>query len=144
MNNFKLFIHHKIKWLKHNQKSITAWLAVGFSMVFISTFILYLFVDILKIKLAIATFLTAEIALILRFLINHKYIFKTTRSSYWLFLQFHIASASAFLIWWSATNILAFFNVYYIYASLLAVGFSTGFNFLSNFLWIWKDETKLH
>ena len=136
------YVHAK-HWLMNNQKKIYYWIASGFAMLFVSTAILYLFVDILKIKLLLATFLTAECALIIRFVINQRIIFKSSSENLTKqFLQFHIASASAFFVWWSATNLLAFNDIHYLVASLVAVGFSTGVNFFTNFFWVWKNETK--
>ena len=127
----------------HNRKKITYWLVSGFFMFFVSTLILYVLVDFLAIKLIVATIVCAEIVLLIRFLINQKVIFKPSDGNMLrLLIRFHLASASAFIIWWSTTNLLAYNDVYYIYASIIAVALSSGINFITNFLWIWKNETK--
>ena len=113
-------------------------------MLFFSTITLYILVDLFSVSLIIATFLCAEIALLIRFLVNQKIIFRVSGGGLIRpLIKFHAASASAFIVWWGVTNLLAYMNIYYIYASILAVGFSSGINFLTNFLWIWKNETKL-
>ena len=130
-------------WLIHNRKKITYWLISGFFMLFVSTLILYILVDYLEIKLLVATIVSAEITLLIRFLINQKVIFKSADGNILRpLIRFHLASASAFIIWWGTTNLLAYNNIHYIYASVIAVAFSSGINFMTNFLWVWKNETK--
>jgi putative flippase GtrA len=135
----KFFIFLR-EWILENKKDIYYWLLTGFFMFFITTFILYIFVEYLFIRLSIATFLSAEISIILRFYINHKIIFNSNKNILSSLINFHIASALALLIWWGSTNWLALIGVYYIYASIISLVLTTIVNFLSNFFWVWKKK----
>lgn len=132
-----------ILWIINNKKEIIFWIITGFLMMFLTTFFLFIFVDIFKINLLLSTFITAELSLIIRFLINDKMIFKSNNAFGISLLKFHIASASGFIIWWSITNLLSSFGIYYLYSSIIAVFFSTLFNFSTNFFWIWKKNIKI-
>jgi hypothetical protein len=48
----------------------------------------------------------------------------------------------AFTVWWGATNLLNLWGVHYLLASVLAVGFSTGFSLAANFYWIWHKKHR--
>jgi putative flippase GtrA len=51
-----------------------------------------------------------------------------------------VANAGVFILWWTATNALAYAGVQYLLAGIIAVAFSTGFSLYANFLWIWRKE----
>jgi len=89
---------------------------------------------------ALATLLSGEICTILRFLVVDRWVFNHPRPTLTRLWQYHIANALGFAIWWSAANGLKFAGVHYLLASVLAMFFSVGFSFATNFLWIWRKQ----
>jgi putative flippase GtrA len=120
--------------------SVVRWLAAGVVFIGINTAFLYVFVEWMGLRLAIATLLSAEICTLLRFFINEHWVFRTQMRSWKRLLQFHIANGGAFLVWWAGTIVLARGGINYLLASILAVGLSTGFSFASSFFWIWRKK----
>tara|TARA_B100000768_G_scaffold180973_1_gene202391 strand:- start:3244 stop:3654 length:411 start_codon:yes stop_codon:yes gene_type:complete len=129
-----------LEWFLNNKRIIFIWLITGFLVFFFTTFLLYIFVDHLFIKLSVATLLSAELAIILRFYINHKIIFNSNKPILSSFFNFHLAGGLGLIVWWISTNGLAFIGIYYIYASLIALVLTTAVNFITNFFWIWRKK----
>ena len=106
----------------------------------VSTAILYLFVDLCGLSVPLGTFLTAEVCTLLRFLVNHYWVFGSRRPTLKHCIEYHIANGGAFIVWWAAANGLTFLGVHYLAAGIVAVAFSTGFSLITNFLWIWSKR----
>jgi putative flippase GtrA len=115
---------------------------VGFGFLFVSTGFLYLFVDLLRLPILWATFLSAESSTLLRFFVNSFWVFAVKKPSFRECWQFHIANAGAFFVWWSVTNALIYFGIHYLLAGILAVGSSMLLSLYTNFFWIWRKRLK--
>jgi len=120
--------------------SIARWLASGLIFLGINTGVLYLAVQFLRLAVPVATVASAEVCTILRFLLNEIWVFKTRKMSWLRLWRYHLANAVALVVWWIATNVLNRLGLNYIFSSILAVGFSTGISFTTNFFWIWKTK----
>ena len=127
-------------FLAQNGGKLLRWLFAGLAFLFLSTGFLYLFVDILKINMLLATFLSAESSTLLRFVVNSYWVFKVRKLSFRECWQYHLANAGAFFVWWSVTNVLIYFDVHYLLAGILAVGSSTLLSLYTNFFWIWRKR----
>jgi len=128
------------EWLFINKKKIIQWLVSGVGLFLFCNLILYLFVDIIKVKLFISSIIVAEIGLLIRFIINQKIIFKSKNNFFVHLLKFHSASLMSFLLWIGLINYLNFIGLHYLYSSLIAIIISTSVNFLFHFFWIWKEK----
>src|SRR5438552_3285978 len=84
-------------------RAIIRWFVVAFGFSLGSLGLLYLFVEVFRIRLAVATLLSAEIATILRFFVNNLWVFDRSASSVKGLWQFHCANAGGFAIWWCIT-----------------------------------------
>lgn len=131
------------KWLNKNKGSVVYWVSTGFVLAIIANIFLYIFVEYLNLTLIIATILSAEIGLLIRFLVNQKLIFNKKDQFIKPLINFHIASSITFIVWVSLTNILSYLDIYYIAASILALIVTTTLNFIFNFFWVWRKETQL-
>jgi len=131
------------RWLNKNKDRIIYWITSGFVLTIIVNIFLYLFVEYFYLTLPIATILSAEIGLLIRFLVNQKLIFKKKDQLIKSLINFHISSSITLIIWVSLTNILSMLEVHYIFASIISLFVTTTLNFIFNFFWIWKTETKL-
>lgn len=116
------------------------WLAAGFVFMGVSSFFLFLFVDILGTRVPVGTLLTLEASTLLRFYVNEKWVFASQSMSWRRLGHYHVANAGASAVWWIAANLLNYYGVHHILAALLAVGFSTGVSMASNFLWVWRTK----
>jgi len=126
--------------LKPSRGSVLRWLAAGLIFMGVNTAFLFLFVHWMGLKVALATLISAELCTLLRYLLNEKWVFGTLKMSRKRLWQYHVANAGALAVWWLATNVLTGLGLNYILASIVSVGFSTGFSFASNFYWIWRRK----
>ncbi len=116
------------------------WLTAGLIFLGLSTFFLYIFVDLLGANVMIGTLLTIEASTLLRFYVNEKWVFATHKMCWRRLGQYHVANAGASAVWWIVTNTLNHFGVNHLIAAIMAVGLSTGVSMASNFLWVWRAK----
>jgi putative flippase GtrA len=117
------------------------WFGAGLAMMGINTVFLFLFVDTLGLSVPVATFLAAEACTLLRFLINHYWVFERRNPSFRSCVHYHIANAGAFGLWWVTANLLTVLGMHYLVAGIAAVGCSTLVSLTTNFLWIWRKRS---
>ena len=129
-----------INLIKKNITKLVKWLILGLAFVFISSGFLYLFVDVLRIPILWATFLSAESSTLLRFIANSFWVFGVKKPTFLECWQFHLANAGAFFVWWTVTNALIYYGTHYLLAGILAVGSSMLLNLYTNFFWIWRKR----
>jgi putative flippase GtrA len=114
------------------------WFAAGFAMMVVNTAYLLLFVDGLGLSVPVATLLAAEASTLMRFLINHYWVFGLHNPTLRSCAHYHIANAGAFAVWWVTANLLTVLGMHYLVAGIAAVGCSTLISLTTNFLWIWR------
>jgi putative flippase GtrA len=103
---------------------------------------MYMLVEAMRIPLLAATTVSAEITIVLRFLINDRWVFGYKRPTWNRLLQFHVASAGGGVVWWAVANTLPHFGVHYLIASITGTACSVCFSMATNFFWIWRDRTR--
>jgi putative flippase GtrA len=119
-------------------RSLTRWVIVGLAFLGVGTTLLWLAVALLHMPLMLATLVSAEFTLLIRFFINDRWVFGFRFPTWKRLWQFHVAGAGGFAIWWVVTNILPRFGVHYLLASAAGSGSSMFLSILTNFLWIWR------
>lgn len=129
-----------MSFVSQDRAKLGKWLAAGLMFMGISTGILYLLVDRLGLAVPVGTFLTAEISTILRFLVNHYWVFGLRDPTLRSCIQYHVANAGAFALWWVTANLLTVLGMHYLLASVAAVAGSTLFSLMTNFFWIWRKR----
>jgi len=117
---------------------LARWFAAGLAFMGLNTVLLYGLVDKLKIPVIIGTLLAAEACTLLRFAVNHYWVFNRRDPTCAHCVQYHIANAGAFVVWWVTANVLTVLGMHYLIASIVAVGFSTVVSVMTNFHWIWR------
>ncbi len=127
-------------FISQNRGKLLRWFAAGLAFMGISTGLLYCFVDLLGLSVPVATLLTAEVSTLLRFLVNHYWVFGLRNPTIRNCIQYHIANAGAFAIWWITANALTLLGLHYLLAGIAAVACSTLFSLSTNFLWIWRKR----
>ena len=114
------------------------WATVGLIFMAFSTGLLYVLVRWMGLNVPVATFICAEVCTILRYGVNTAWVFHGGSLSWIGLWKYHVANAAAFSIWWVGANGQHLMGMNYLLASVLAVGFSTGFSFASNYYWVWR------
>lgn len=134
------FVQAFIGFVSQNRAKLAKWLAAGLVFMALSTGLLYVLVDLLKLSVPLGTFLTAEISTLLRFLVNHYWVFALRNPTFRDCVNYHVANAGAFALWWLTANLLTVLGMHYLLASVAAVAGSTLFSLSTNFFWIWRKR----
>jgi len=127
-------------FISQNRDKLLRWFAAGLAFMGISTAFLYGFVDLLGFSVPVGTLLTAEASTLLRFLVNHYWVFGLRNPTIKNCIQYHIANAGAFAVWWGTANVLTLLGMHYLLAGIAAVACSTLLSLATNFFWIWRKR----
>jgi putative flippase GtrA len=117
---------------------VARWWVVGIAFLFINLPLLYALHELLGLPVWLATLVGGEIGTVGRFLVNDRWVFGNRRPTWARLMQYHIAVASSFVIWWTVTNALAQAGLNYLIANVAAQGASVGWSMITNFGWIWR------
>ena len=128
------------EFIKQNRYKLLRWFSAGLVFTGISTALLFGFVDILRLSVPIGTLLTAEIGTLLRFFVNHYWVFGLRNPTIKNCVQYHVANAGAFAVWWVTANTLTLLGMHYLLAGIAAVACSTLLSLSTNFFWIWRKR----
>jgi len=120
--------------------TLLRWFAVGMAFLVVGTALLWVAKDLLHMPLFVSTVVSAELTLLIRFLINDRWVFGNQRPTLMRLWQFHVAGAGGFVIWMTVTNVLPKFGVHYLIASAAGSAASMLFSIMTNFLWIWRKK----
>lgn len=123
-------------------REMLRWLIVAFGFVGVNIGLLYVFVDVLAIPVLLSTLVAAEIGVLLRFLVNDRWVFRQSRITLQRLWQYHVAIAGSFTVWWVITNVIVFFGGHYMIASLAGMACSVLLSIATNFFWIWTHKSE--
>jgi len=118
------------------------WWIVGLALYAASLGTLYAFAHLLGMNLWIATLLSGELLLLLRFLINDRWVFHFRLPTWHRLWQYHLASAGGASVWWIIANVLPNFGVHYLLAATAGSACAAIFGMATNFLWIWHKRSR--
>src|SRR6185503_681312 len=82
-------------------RRLLRWAGSGVAFMAVSSASLYALVDLLGVPVPIATLVTAEVCTLLRFLVNHYWVFGQRRPSWRQCAEYHLATAGGFITWWT-------------------------------------------
>ena len=99
-------------------RSLGRWWIVGLAFTGGGLLVLYVLKDLFRLPLVVATAAGAEVTLLLRFLINDRWVFGHRRPTWTRLWQFHVAGAGGGVIWWIVANLLPRFGVHYLLAAI--------------------------
>jgi putative flippase GtrA len=123
-------------------RSLGRWWIVGLGFYVVGLTVLYLFTDSLRMPLMASTLLSAEVTLVLRFLVNDRWVFRHRRPRWSRLWQFHVASAGGGTVWWVVSNTLPRFGVHYLLAATAGNACAVVFGMTTNFLWVWRQGSE--
>jgi putative flippase GtrA len=121
---------------------IVRWFTIGVVFAAIGLGLIHGFAGYLGWPYSLATLCSGETCTLLRFLVIDRSVFGHRRPTWKRLWQYHAANLIGFGIWWSAANVLQLSGVHYLLAAVLAMFFSVGFSFASNFFWIWRKPAS--
>jgi putative flippase GtrA len=119
-------------------RSLSRWWIVGLAFYAGGLGVLYVSRDVLALPLLLGTLLSSEFIMLLRFLVNDRWVFGHPRPTWRRLWQYHVAGAGGFAIWWCIANLLPRFGIHYLLASTIGTGCSVFFSMLTNFFWVWR------
>jgi putative flippase GtrA len=117
------------------------WWIVGLAFTVAGLTVLYVLRDVLHLPLIVATTAGGEVILLVRFLINDRWVFGYRRPTWTRLWQFHVAGAGGGAIWWIVANVLPRFGVNYLVAATAGTACSVILSMATNFLWVWRGRT---
>ncbi len=126
------------EWVRRDDR--VRWFAVATVFTTLGLGLLKLFVDVLHWPYAVATLVQSETCNLLRFFANDRWVFGKRRPTWKRLVQYHVANAMGFAVWWAGANGLKALGVHYLWASVLAMIGSFGVSWLTNFKWIWRKR----
>ncbi len=116
------------------------WFAVATLFTALGLALLKLFVDGLHWHYALSTLVQSEICNLLRFLVNDRWVFGYPRPTWKRLVQYHVANAMSFALWWGAANALKALGMNYLLASVFAMVAGFSVSWFTNFRWIWRKR----
>lgn len=117
---------------------LTKFLVVGGSGVIVNTVALYIFYQVSKMPLLLASTFAVELAIINNFLWNNSWTFGQQDISIGRFLRFNLISIGGLAITTATLSIVTSFGVYYLLANLVGITLATIWNFALNMMWTWR------
>jgi len=130
-------------WQGFFANAIVRWWIVGLFFTGLNLPLSWIFVDVFAWPVWLSTLLASEISTLLRFFANDRWVFGFPRPTWLRLWQYHVAIASSFAIWWTATNLLVYqLQVNYLLAQIFATCCSVGWSMITNFLWIWRKKHR--
>jgi putative flippase GtrA len=124
-------------------RALGRWWIVGLAFTGGGLVFLYVLRDVLRLPLVVATLAGAEATLLLRFLINDRWVFGYRRPTWTRLWQFHVAGAAGGAIWWIVANLLPRYGVHYLLAATAGTACSVMLSMGTNFFWIWRGRVRV-
>jgi putative flippase GtrA len=121
-------------------RALGRWWIVGLAFTGAGLFVLYVLRDVMHMPLVAATSAGGEVTLLVRFLINDRWVFGHQRPTWTRLWKFHVAGAGGGAIWWFVANLLPRYRVHYLLAATAGTACSVIFTMATNFLWIWRTN----
>lgn len=114
---------------------------VGAAGILVNNLVLFLFYDLARFPLLLASPLAVEAAIIHNYVLNNRWTFNQDRLSLMRFVKFNSISLVGMLITVGVMFALVTqFGLHYLVANLLGIGLATISNFGLNLFWTWGVE----
>ena len=119
-------------------RRIASWFVIGLTASLLELALLRLLYEILTWPLPIATATAAEVLIIVKFLLNDRWVFGHAWPRLHRLIKYHGASAGAFVVYWVVVNGLGvLLGVEYVVAFVVGTAAAFAWSLMSNFLWVW-------
>ena len=119
-------------------RQVSTWVLLGVAASLLELALLRLLVERLNWPLPLSTAVAAEVLILVKFLVNDRFVFGHTWPTLARLLKYHGASAGALLAYWSVVNSLAVvFSLPYMIAFFIGTAAAFAWSLATNFLWVW-------
>lgn len=117
---------------------VAGWTVLGVSAAAAELGLLRLLVEGLGIALPVATAVAAETLILVKFVLNDRWVFGHPRPAMDRAMKYHGACAGALVVYWIVINALAsLLGVPYAIGFVIGTGASFVWSLVTNFLWVW-------
>ena len=101
--------------------------------------------ETLGLPLAVATAVAAEVLVLIKFVINDRWVFNHPRPAWDRVWRYHGASAGALVVYWLVINGLAALGgAPYVVGFVVGTGAAFTWSLLTNFLWVWSSPRNVN
>jgi putative flippase GtrA len=122
---------------------VASWVVLGVTASVLELALLRGLYEGLLWPLPLATLIAAEIMILVKFLVNDRYVFNHPAPTLSRMAKYHGASAGALVVYWLAINALSLLaGVPYIPAFVLSTAAAFLWSLLTNFLWVWAHPVQ--
>ena len=122
---------------------MAGWTALGVAAALVELGLLRVLYENVGLPLTVATALAAEALILVKFLVNDRWVFGHPLPALDRALRYHGACAGALVVYWVAINALASLGVVYTLAFVIGTAASFVWSLLTNFLWVWNRSASL-
>jgi len=138
------FVQNSLKLGLRTWERFLKFCLVGGTGVIVNTGILFLLTTTFGIEYKISSIFAIQIAIITNFILNNIWTFKkSTNESHTLtkFFKFEgISLIGALINWGILVGLTEFAGMYYLFSNLIGIIIATGWNYLMNVLFTWKNK----
>jgi putative flippase GtrA len=123
------------------RRRLASWFLLGVTASLLELALLRGLYEVLQWPLPIATAAAAELLIILKFLLNDRFVFNHAWPTLGRMVRYHGASAGALAVYWVVVNALSLLlGVEYVIAFVAGTAAAFTWSLLTNFLWVWRVE----
>ena len=124
------------------RRRLASWFLLGLTASLLELVLLRSLYELLHWQLPIASAVAAELLILLKFVLNDRFVFNHTWPTFGRLARYHGASAGALVVYWLTLNALnLLLGLEYVAAFLVGTAAAFTWSLLTNFLWVWAVGT---
>ena len=124
-------------------RRVAGWVLLGITASLLELVLLRALFELAHWPLPIATAVAAEALIIVKFLLNDRFVFNHEAPTVRRMLRYHGASTGALAVYWLAINALSLLaGMPYVLAFVVSTGLAFSWSLITNFLWVWARPVQ--
>lgn len=124
-------------------RRVSAWFLLGVTASLVELALLRLLYEVWLWPLPVATAAAAEVLIVVKFLVNDRFVFGHEWPNLSRLLKYHGASAGALVVYWIVVNgLAALLSLPYVLAFIVGTGAAFAWSLITNFLWVWAPPGR--
>jgi putative flippase GtrA len=125
------------------RRRVAGWFLLGLMASLLELALLRVLFELLQWPLPIATAIAAEVLIMVKFLLNDRFVFNHAWPTAGRLVRYHGASAGALLVYWLVVNSLSLVGgLAYVAAFVVGTAAAFAWSLLTNFLWVWAPPVR--
>jgi putative flippase GtrA len=122
-------------------RRVVRWVLLGVTASLLELAFLRVLVELVQWPLPLATAVAAEVLILVKFLVNDRFVFGHAWPSLTRLIRYHGASAGALIVYWLVLNALSLLGgVPYVAAFVVGTAAAFTWSLITNFLWVWEQH----